>query len=42
MVLFAAAVAWITREDPPLDMVNTVLEVDADGNVECYDLPPAT
>jgi len=41
MVLFAAALAVITSANPPLDMVNTVLEVDADGNVERYDLPPA-
>ena len=41
MVLFAAALAEITRPDPPLDMVNTVLEVDHNANVERYDLPPA-
>lgn len=42
MVLFAAAFAEITAADPPLDMVDTVLEVDADGHVERYDLPPGT
>jgi hypothetical protein len=40
MVVFAAALAVITSADPPLDMVNTVLEVSADGSVERYDLPP--
>lgn len=42
MVLFAAAIARIAASDPPLDMVNTVLEVDADGDVDRYDLPPST
>lgn len=41
MELFAAALAVLQGADPPLDMVNTVLEVDADGSVERYDLPPS-
>jgi predicted nuclease of predicted toxin-antitoxin system len=40
MVLFAAALIEITSADPPLDMVNTVLEVDEKGHVERYELPP--
>jgi predicted nuclease of predicted toxin-antitoxin system len=40
MALFAAALAKIQGTDPPLDMVNTVLEVDSGGNVVRYDLPP--
>lgn len=40
MALFAAAIAEIWSADPPLDMVNTVLEVDAYGHVERYALPP--
>jgi len=38
-VLFGAALYAITDHDPPLDMVNTVLEVDADGTVVMYPLP---
>jgi predicted nuclease of predicted toxin-antitoxin system len=39
--LFAAALREITAVDPPLDMVNTVLEVDAQGTVTRYELPPS-
>jgi predicted nuclease of predicted toxin-antitoxin system len=39
--LLRAALAEITGADPPLDMVNTVLEVDSDGTVERYELPRA-
>lgn len=38
-VLFGAALYAITDHDPPLDMVNTVLEVDANGTVVMYPLP---
>lgn len=41
MVLFAAAIDFIRSASPPLDMVNTVLEVEAEGSVRRYDLPPA-
>lgn len=37
--LFTAALLAIREHDPPLDMVNTVLEVDADGTVTMYPLP---
>jgi len=37
--LFGAALYAITDHDPPLDMINTVLEVDADGTVIMYPLP---
>jgi predicted nuclease of predicted toxin-antitoxin system len=37
--LFTAALSAIRDHDPPLDMVNTVLEVDADGTVVRYSLP---
>lgn len=40
MELFAAALAAIQEHDPPLDMINTVLQVDADGTVEMFPLPP--
>ena len=40
MRLFAAALAAIGEHDPPLDMINTVIEVDADGTVVMYSLPP--
>jgi hypothetical protein len=40
-VLFAAAIAEITGADPPLDMVNTVLEVNEEGCVARYELPPS-
>ncbi|HEU0013915.1 MAG TPA: DUF5615 family PIN-like protein [Longimicrobium sp.] len=39
VALFSAALNAITAADPPLDMVNTVLEVDADGGVARYVLP---
>ncbi len=32
MELFAAALAAIQEHDPPLDMINTVLQVDAEGD----------
>ena len=38
--LFTAALAAIREHDPPLDMINTVLEVDAEGTVVMYPLPP--
>lgn len=37
--LFTAALSVIRDHDPPLDMVNTVLEVDADGTVVRYAWP---
>ena len=37
--LFSVALSVIRDHDPPLDMVNTVLEVDADGTVVQYSLP---
>ena len=37
--LFTAALSAIGDVDPPLDMVNTVLEVDEDGTVVRYSLP---
>ncbi|HEY0036270.1 MAG TPA: DUF5615 family PIN-like protein [Longimicrobium sp.] len=37
--LFAAAMMAITDHQPPIDMVNTVLEVDASGTVTMYSLP---
>ena len=37
--LFSAALAAIRDHDPPLDMVDTVLEVDGDGTVVRYSLP---
>lgn len=40
--LFAAALREIRDADPPLDMVNTVLEVAADGTVTRYSLPADT
>lgn len=39
MELFAAALASIHEHEPPLDMINTVLQVDADGTVIRYALP---
>lgn len=39
MELFAAALAAIHEHDPPLDMINTVLQVDADGTVVMFPLP---
>lgn len=39
MELFTAALLAIREHDPPLDMVNTVLEVDANGTVTMYTLP---
>jgi predicted nuclease of predicted toxin-antitoxin system len=33
MELFSAALSAIRDHDPPLDMVNTILEVDGDGRV---------
>jgi hypothetical protein len=39
MELFAAALAAIHEHDPPLDMINTVLQVDASGTVIRYALP---
>lgn len=40
VVLFAAALAEIQAHYPPLDLVNTVLEVDAEAQVTRYTLPP--
>lgn len=37
--LFSAALSAIRDHAPPLDMVNTVLEVDADGTVVRYSMP---
>ena len=37
--LFCAALSVIRDHAPPLDMVNTVLEVDADGTVVRYSMP---
>ncbi|HEV2149792.1 MAG TPA: DUF5615 family PIN-like protein [Longimicrobiaceae bacterium] len=37
--LFTAALLTIREHDPPLDMVNTVLEVDAEGTVVMYRIP---
>lgn len=37
--LFTAALSAIRDHHPPLDMVNTVLEVDEDGRVVRYSLP---
>jgi hypothetical protein len=37
--LFTAALLTIRDHDPPLDMVNTVLEVDAEGTVVMYRMP---
>ena len=37
--LFTAALSAIRDHDPPLDMVNTVLEVDESGRVARYSLP---
>jgi hypothetical protein len=39
MELFAAALAAIHEHDPPLDMINTVLQVDTSGTVIKYALP---
>jgi len=38
--LFAAALGAIRDHDPPLDMVNTVVAVEADGTVTRYAWPP--
>jgi hypothetical protein len=37
--LFSAALSVIRDPDPPLDIVNTVLEVDETGTVVRYSLP---
>ena len=37
--LFTAALSAIGDHEPPLDMVNTVLEVDENGRVVRYSLP---
>ena len=37
--LFSAALSAIRDHDPPLDMVNTILEVDAHGTVVRYSWP---
>ena len=37
--LFTAALSVIRDHDPPLDLVNTVLEVSEDGRVVRYSLP---
>lgn len=37
--LFSAALRFIAAATPPLDMVNTVLEVDGEGRVQQYALP---
>ena len=39
MELFAAALAAMHEHEPPLDMINTVLRVDADGTVVMFPLP---
>jgi predicted nuclease of predicted toxin-antitoxin system len=39
MELFAVALAAIHEHDPPLDMINTVLQVDAHGTVVMFPLP---
>jgi predicted nuclease of predicted toxin-antitoxin system len=38
--LFSAALAAIRDHDPPLDMINTVVQVDAEGIVTMFSLPP--
>lgn len=38
--LFTAALSAIFEHAPPLDMINTVLEVNADRTVVMYPLPP--
>lgn len=40
MELFAIALAAINEHDPPLDMINTILQVDGDGTVVMFPLPP--
>ena len=40
MELFAAALGALQEHDPPLDMINTVLEVDECGTVTMFALPP--
>ena len=37
--LFASALSVIRSHEPPLDMVNMVLEVAADGTVTLYTMP---
>ncbi|HEX8907084.1 MAG TPA: DUF5615 family PIN-like protein [Longimicrobiaceae bacterium] len=37
--LFNLALQGIDRADPPLDMVNTVIEVDVSGTLFVYELP---
>ena len=37
--LFTAALGIIRGHDPPVDMVNTVLEVDTEGIVVMYQMP---
>ena len=37
--LFTLALQVIREADPPLDMINTVLEIAADGTVIRYALP---
>jgi predicted nuclease of predicted toxin-antitoxin system len=39
--LFGLALEAIHRPDLPLDMINTVVEVDASGSVSVLDLPPS-
>jgi predicted nuclease of predicted toxin-antitoxin system len=39
MELFAITLAALDEHDPPVDMINTVLQVDADGTVIMYPLP---
>ncbi|HET6232663.1 MAG TPA: hypothetical protein VFE05_21490 [Longimicrobiaceae bacterium] len=38
--LFGTALAALCAHDPPLDMINTVLEVDEHATVTMYSLPP--
>lgn len=40
MELFSVALAAIHEHEPPLDMINTVIQVDADGTVVMFTLPP--
>lgn len=41
MELFTAALAAIHAHEPPLDMINTVVQVDAGGTVTMFPLPLA-
>lgn len=38
--LFTRALDVLHEEDPPADLINTVLEVEEDGSVRIYEYPP--